>query len=162
MLTFSDDANQPGGFVLHAECVLPRPLDEVFDFFSKAENLEKLTPPWMHFKIITPTPVEMRVGTIIDYRIKVRYMPLKWRSEITVWEPGVRFVDEQRRGPYRYWRHEHRFAEVDGGTQVVDHIEYGVPGGSLVHRTMVRPDLVKIFAYRETQQRKLLVGDDAS
>lgn len=154
-LSITSDPSRPGGYLLHAECVLTAPLVEVFDFFSKAENLERLTPPWLAFQILTPPPIEMRVGTIIDYRIKLKVVPMLWRSEITVWEPGVRFVDEQRRGPYKYWEHEHRFEAVDGGTRMIDHVQYGVPGGSLVHKLVVRPDLEKIFGYRIEQQAEL-------
>jgi len=162
MLSITDDPDRRGGYMLRSVCELPAPLDKVFRFFSQAENLQKLTPPWMHFEIVTPTPIEMRVGTVIDYRIKVRLLPMTWRSEITIWEPGVRFVDEQRRGPYRYWRHEHTFAATEAGTRVVDQVQYGVPAGWLTHRLLVRPDLEKIFAYREQQQWKLLVGEGTS
>ena len=98
------------------ELWLPRPLGEVFSFFADAGNLELLTPPQLNFNILTPRPLEMRVGLLIDYRLRVRGIPLRWQSEITAWEPPPRFVDEERLGPYRLWQHEHLFEERDGGT----------------------------------------------
>jgi ligand-binding SRPBCC domain-containing protein len=134
-----------------AEQTLPRPIAEVFPFFSDAGNLEALTPPWVHFHILTPRPIEMRVGTLIDYRLRIHGVPVRWRSEITVWEPPHRFVDEQRRGPYRLWRHEHVFEPRDGGTLCRDHVQYAVPFDFLTHRWLVRPDIERIFAFRHEQ-----------
>jgi ligand-binding SRPBCC domain-containing protein len=110
-----------------SELLLQSPLDVVFPFFSDAVNLEALTPPWMHFQILTPRPIAMRVGALIDYRLRVRGFPIRWRSEITVWQPSLLFVDEQRRGPYRLWKHEHRFEEFNGGTRALDIVHYAVP-----------------------------------
>lgn len=142
-------------FELHAELWLPRPRVEVFPFFADARNLETLTPPWLRFEILTPLPIEMRVGCLIDYQLRLHGLPLRWRSEITVWEPPTRFVDEQRRGPYRFWAHEHRFVEHDGGTWVGDHVRYAVWGGRLLEALFVRPDLNRIFAYRRDKLRAL-------
>ena len=142
-------------FELHSSVTLPRPLDEVFPFFSDARNLERLTPPWLRFSVLTPGPIEMRPGAAIDYRLRLRGVPLRWRSEITVWEPPVRFVDEQRRGPYRLWIHEHRFEEADGRTLAHDHVRYAVPGGWFVDRLLVRRDLQRVFEYRRTVLRDL-------
>ena len=116
--------------VLERELYLPRSPGEIFPFFSRAENLDELTPPWLHFTIQTELPVELREGALIDYRLRIRLMPVRWRSKITVWEPPHRFVDEQVRGPYRRWAHEHTFVEGDGGTLVRDKVEYAVVGGS--------------------------------
>ena len=135
-------------FTLDSSIWLPRPIDEVFAFFADAHNLGAITPPWMHFKTVTPGPIVMAAGTRFEHRLRVRGIPMRWESEITVWDPPVRFVDEQRRGPYRFWIHEHRFAERDGGTEVSDHVEYGVPGGAAVNYLVVAPDLRKVFAYR--------------
>lgn len=133
---------------MRTEVVVPRPIEEVFAFFSDARNLERLTPPWVGFRILTPTPIEMRVGALIDYRIRVRGVPLSWRSEITVWEPPVRFVDLQLRGPYVWWHHEHSFEVVAGGTRVIDSVEYKAPLAWLSHPLLVSRDVQRIFAYR--------------
>ena len=143
-------------FTLDRSAVVPFPLERVFDFFSRPENLEALTPPWLSFRIETPLPIRMCEGALIDYRLRVRGIPLRWRSEITVWEPPHRFVDEQRRGPYRMWVHEHRFEEVDGGTRVTDHVTYAVLGGSVVRRLFVLPDLERIFDHRQERLPTLL------
>jgi ligand-binding SRPBCC domain-containing protein len=137
-----------GLFTLEAELWLPRQRDEVFRFFADAFNLEALTPPWLKFEVLTPRPIEMRVGLRIDYRLRLRGLPLRWQSEITAWEPPVRFVDEQRRGPYRAWIHEHTFEERDGGTLARDMVRYDVIGGRLVNRFFVRRDVGKIFEFR--------------
>ncbi|MGE3166539.1 MAG: SRPBCC family protein [Planctomycetota bacterium] len=129
----------------------------VFEFFADANNLNEITPPWLSFSILTPLPIVMRRGTRIDYRLRLHGIPFAWQTEITVWEPPVRFVDEQRRGPYRSWRHEHRFEPCDGGTRIVDEVEYVVPGWilePLVHRGMVRRDIVRIFSYRTACLRR--------
>ena len=145
----------PGTFELRAEQRLPAPRDRVFAFFSDARNLETLTPEFLNFRIVTPLPIEMREGCLIDYRLRVHGLPLPWRSEISVWEPPHRFVDEQVRGPYRTWHHEHRFEEEAGETVVRDTVRYAVPGGALVNRLFVEPDVRKIFAYRQERLRVL-------
>jgi len=133
---------------LHRETIVSEPLDRTFAFFSDAANLERLTPPWLNFRIITPGPIAMREGTLIDYRIVLHRLPIPWRTRIDVWEPGVRFVDRQTIGPYRWWHHEHRFEEVAGGTRVIDHVEF-VPRLRWVSGWMVRRDVERIFAYRQ-------------
>ena len=135
-------------FVLHKELWLPAPLEKVFPFFALAQNLHTLTPPWLNFEILTPHSIEMRVGTLIDYKLRIRGIPIRWQSEITAWKEPNRFVDEQRRGPYRQWIHEHLFESRDGGTFCTDHVRYAVLGGTLVERLLVRPDIEKIFDYR--------------
>lgn len=142
-------------YTLTSELWLPKPVEEVFPFFADARNLERITPPWLHFEILTPDPIEMRPGTIIDYRLRLRGIPLRWRSEITVWEPPHRFVDEQRRGPYRLWVHEHLFSRHNGGTLARDVVRYSVPGGDVVHRLFVAPDLNRIFEYRRRELQKI-------
>src|SRR5688500_5927578 len=97
----------PRGFLLRAECIVPRSIDEVFAFFADAMNLERITPPSVRFRVVTPLPITMRKGALIDYKLRVRGLPIRWQSEITAWEPQRRFIDEQRRGPYKFWRHEH-------------------------------------------------------
>ena len=145
-------------FTLDSQILLPKPIGEVFDFFSDARNLERLTPPWLRFEVLTPPPIEMRPGTRIDYRLRLRGIPIRWQSEITVWEPPVRFVDEQRRGPYRQWIHEHRFAESGSGCLATDHVRYAVLGGSLVNKLLVGPDLRRVFAYRVEQMNRIFDG----
>lgn len=133
-----------------------RPLAEVFAFFSDVRHLNQITPPWLHFCILTPEPIVMRAGTILDFRLRLHGVPIRWRSAITVWEPNRQFVDEQRRGPYRFWRHRHRFEERDGGTWMEDLVDYELPGGicaPLLHRWLVRPDLEAIFDFRRHAMR---------
>ena len=137
MITFGKDA---GAFTLTAEQWLPRPLSAIFSFFADAGNLDALTPPWLRFEILVPRPIAMRVGTVIDYRLRLRGLPVRWQTEITAWQPPHRFVNEQRRGPYRVWHHEHTFVERDGGSLV---------GGALVERLFVRRDITTIFTYRQ-------------
>lgn len=136
---------------LHREIVLPRPREEVFAFFADAGNLERLTPPWLRFAIATPRPIGMEAGRRIDYRLRVHGLPLRWTSEITAWEPPVRFVDEQIRGPYRTWIHEHTFEETPGGTLVRDLVRYAAPVRRAVDLLFVRPDLRRIFDYRHAR-----------
>jgi len=144
-----------------AEQWLPIARDELFPFFADAWNLQELTPPWMNFHIVTPRPITMRVGALIDYRLRVRGFPLRWRSEITAWEPPVRFVDEARQGPFRRWIHEHRFEPRDGGTLAIDRVRYAVPGGALINWLLVRHDVARIFAYRSAKLRELYLSPAA-
>lgn len=153
VIEFGRDGNAS---TLSARIWLPRPLVDIFPFFADAGNLDTLTPPWLKFHIVTPKPIAMRVGVRIDYRLRVHGLPLRWQSEITAWEPPLRFVDEQRRGPYRLWVHQHTFEERDGGTTVWDHVRYRVPGGRLLDRFLVRRDLIAIFRYRRKRLRRIL------
>ena len=146
MIKFGRDG---AAFTLTTEQWLPRPLHEVFAFFADAGNLDTLTPPWLRFEILTPRPIAMRVGALIDYRLRLRGLPIRWQSEISDWSPPHRFVDEQQRGPYRLWHHTHTFKEQDSGTLVCDHVRYAVFGGELIDRLFVRRDLEKIFTYRQ-------------
>jgi len=149
------------GYQLESCLWLPRAIDEVFAFFADAANLDAITPPWLKFRVLTPMPITMRSGLLLDYSLRMRGLPIKWRSEITAWEPPYRFVDEQRRGPYRHWVHEHRFEESNGGTNVVDRVDYAVPGGGLIHRMFVGPDLVKIFHFRMAMLTERFGAGDA-
>ena len=106
-------------------------------------------PPWLKFSVATPTPIEMRPGTLIDYRLRFRGVPLRWRSEITVWDPPHRFADVQVKGPYRQWIHEHSFAEREGGTLAGDRVAYAVWGGALANSLVISRDVERIFNYRE-------------
>jgi ligand-binding SRPBCC domain-containing protein len=143
--------------VFETEQWLPLPTRDVFDFFSDAFSLELLTPPWLRFRVITPAPIEMQQGTVIDYRLKLRGIPVRWQSKITVWEPPHHFVDEQIRGPYRRWVHQHTFEESEGGTLARDHVDYAVPGGVLVEKLLVERDLRKIFQYRQRKLTEVLI-----
>jgi ligand-binding SRPBCC domain-containing protein len=127
---------------------LPASVDEVFPFFADATNLERITPPWLRFRVVSPVPIEMGEGTRIDYRLRLRGIPIRWRSEITDWDPPRRFVDRQLKGPYRLWIHTHTFTPSGNGTLVQDEVEYAVPGGALVNRFLVRGDVERIFEYR--------------
>ena len=143
-----------------SELWLPRPREEVFEFFSDARNLNAITPPWVRFRMVTAGPIEMKPGTLIDYKLRVRGFPIRWRTKITEWDPPVRFVDEQLRGPYRLWIHEHGFETRDGGTLVRDRLRYAVPFDFLVHNLFVRGDVARIFAYRtETLRRRFGLSD---
>lgn len=151
---FSYDKEQKA-YRLQARVWLPRPHGEVFDFFADAHNLETLTPKLLNFHVETPSPIVMKQGLLIDYSLRLHGIPLRWQSEISTWEPPFRFDDRQIRGPYRLWHHEHRFEEQDGGTLCLDDIHYRVPGGFLVHRLFVKPDLVRIFEYRHQKMLEL-------
>src|SRR5579872_3792655 len=106
---------------------LPLPPGELFGFFAHAPNLDTITPAWLHFRIVTPQPILMGAGTLIDYKLRVRGIPLRWRTLIKEWQPPYRFVDQQLRGPYRRWIHEHIFEICCGGTRVRDIVSYAVP-----------------------------------
>ena len=151
--------NERGLGTLETRLVLPWPVERVFDFFAEASNLETITPPWLHFHILTPPPIVMRNGTRIEYRLRLHGLPLRWCSEITSWDPPRRFVDEQIRGPYRVWIHEHEFMEKDGGTEVRDRVRYAVPGGALVDRLLVRRDVRTIFEHRARKLREAFPED---
>ena len=147
-------------FVFHAEQFVPRPLAEVFDFFSKAENLQELTPAFLHFRILSVDPVPVRKGTLIKYSLRWRIFPIRWTTEIIEWEPPYRFVDVQLKGPYKLWHHEHRFVAEGNGTRIIDEMQYALPFGvfgSIAHSLKVKKDVETIFAYR-TEVVKRLFG----
>ena len=137
----------------HTELHLHGAAEDVFAFFAEAENLQALTPGWLNFSIITPKPIQLRIGALIDYQLRIHGFPVRWQTEITAWDPPHRFVDEQRIGPFRLWRHEHRFVGDAGGTRVIDDVLYAPPGGWLIDRLFVRRDIQNIFRYR---QQKML------
>ncbi len=147
---------------LETATVLPRAVDEVFAFFANAENLERITPPELAFKILTSTPIDIREGTIIDYRLRLFGVPFHWRTRIVQWQPSDQFIDEQIRGPYRSWRHLHTFVEHENGTRMTDRVEYRLPfhaAGSLA-LPLVRRQLDRIFSYRAGTIRQLLGSED--
>lgn len=155
-ITISKDGR---GYRLFTRTALPQPLDVVFPFFADAKNLDELTPPFLNFRIVTPDPIEMKVGALIDYKLRMRGLPISWRTEITAWEPPHRFMDVQLRGPYRWWRHEHRFVSKGDKTIVEDEVSYGVPLGVLLHPLFIKRDLLNIFHYRLSRMHTLF--DDA-
>lgn len=138
---------------LFTEIALPAPRTEVFDFFSKASNLELITPDFVNFKILTPLPIELRPGAKLDYRIRLKGIPIRWQTNICEWEPEERFVDEQVRGPCRKWHHEHVFIDQGDTTLMKDIVHYRVWLSSIFHPLMVKRDLLRIFEYR---QQKIL------
>ncbi|MFY3746374.1 SRPBCC family protein [Anaeromyxobacter sp. Red801] len=140
---------------------LQRPLDEVFAFYADAANLEAITPPFLHFRVLTPAPIAMRPGARIDYALSLFGVPMRWRTRIAVWEPGVRFVDEQERGPYALWRHTRAFEARGDATVVRDLVEYALPLGplgTLAHVLFVRRALRAIFDHRREATRRLVEG----
>jgi ligand-binding SRPBCC domain-containing protein len=138
--------------ILIKETIIKKPLEEVFDFFSKAENLNLLTPPEMQFKIITPSPITIHQGKLIDYKIKVNGIPFKWQTEITVWQPPFRFVDKQKKGPYNTWIHEHLFEARGSSTYMRDTVQFKSPGWILepiINKLFIEKKVRGIFEYRE-------------
>ena len=151
----ADQRPDHGIRTLESEVTVATELEQTFAFFSDAANLERLTPPWLSFRITTPLPIEMKEGTLIDYVIELYGVPIPWRTRIDVWEPGVRFVDRQIAGPYRWWHHEHRFEALDGGTRVIDRVEY-LPRAAWLSSWLVNRDVQRIFSYRQTALATLL------
>ncbi len=139
-------------FMAHLDVPAPRP--EVFAFFSDPANLQRLTPPWLNFRILTPEPLPRGEGAIFEYRLRVRGLSLRWRTLIEEWQEGERFVDRQVLGPYALWHHTHIFEELPGGgTRILDRVRYRAPFGilgRLVTALVLRRDVERIFAYRQT------------
>jgi ligand-binding SRPBCC domain-containing protein len=138
-------------YVLEREQVVASPRAAVFAFFADAANLERMSPPSLRFRILTALPIAMRAGTVIDYKLSLLGLGFKWRTVIDTFEPEARFVDVQRAGPYRSWRHTHEFADVPNGTRVRDHVEYEMPFGILgraVRSIFVERQLQRIFDFR--------------
>jgi ligand-binding SRPBCC domain-containing protein len=137
--------------ICHRELWIPRPRPEVFDFFSEARNLERITPPWLNFRVLTPGSILMGEGTLIRYKLRIRGLPARWLTEITRWDPPYEFADIQRSGPYKMWDHTHTFEEENGGTRMTDEVRYELPLGplgDLIHSLLVRRDVETIFDYR--------------
>ncbi|HMJ09417.1 MAG TPA: SRPBCC family protein [Pyrinomonadaceae bacterium] len=139
------------------------PRGEAFAFFSDARNLERITPPELGFRILTPQPINIRQGTLIDYRLKIRGFPVKWQTEISVWDPPHAFVDRQTHGPYKQWIHRHKFIEIDKDTTLIeDEVKYRIgfaPFGEMAN-LLVRRELDHIFDHREERVKAILCGQD--
>jgi hypothetical protein len=140
-------------FEINMKQYINKPLEVVFEFFSKPENLEMITPKSLSFNILTPTPIKMEKGSLIDYTIRLFGVPIHWRTLISDYEPPFRFVDQQIKGPYTFWHHTHTFKLVEGGVEIIDEVKYSLPLGwlgTLAHAIWVRKDLEEIFEYRKT------------
>lgn len=147
--------------ILTRSLTLELPREQVFEFFSDAGNLERITPPELSFHIVTPQPLELKQGTLIDYKLRLRGLPLTWRTEISVWDPPNEFVDQQLSGPYSQWIHRHTFTEMGPGrTLIDDEVRYRLPLeplGDLAH-FIVRRELEYIFDFRQKMVAELLGG----
>ena len=144
--------------MLERSQIVPVEIEEAFAFFGDASNLERITPPWLRFRILE-APRTLRRGSLLVYRLRLFGLPFAWRTEIVEWRPPFGFTDVQRAGPYRRWEHSHRLAQVDGGTEIYDHVLYRLPfeplSGALAART-VRGWLTAIFDYRARETAALL------
>ena len=139
-------------------------IDNVFDFFSKPENLKTITPEKLSFKILTPTPIVMDKGTVIDYTIRLFGIQIHWRTLITKYNPPYEFVDEQIKGPYNFWHHTHKFKKVDGGVEILDRVIYSIPMGiigSVLYFIWIKRDLEKIFLHRKEVIENILVNNNS-
>ncbi|HUB76878.1 MAG TPA: SRPBCC family protein [Solirubrobacteraceae bacterium] len=144
---------------LHREQLVSCGVREVAEFFSRPANLALLTPPGMRFELLTPEPLEMADGTLIEYRVRVRGIPIRCVSQIEDWRPGSGFADRQLRGPYRHWLHRHRFEAAEGGTRIVDDVDYELrlaPLGDIFAGPLVRRDLARIFDFRQVAAERCL------
>ena len=147
-------------YVLEREQQIDRPRNEVFAFFGDAFNLERITPQFLSFRILTERPVHMQAGTFLEYKLSLFGIGFYWQTRIEEWQPEEYFVDIQLKGPYALWRHTHAFEEIDGRrTLMRDRVEYAVPYGPLgrlAHTLFVRSSLNKIFDYRAKETARLL------
>ena len=138
-------------YFLKRQQIIDKPLDEVFNFFAKPENLAKITPPSLGFKMLSPSPVTMKEGALIDYTIRLWVIPVRWTTLITLFDPPHKFIDQQIRGPYSFWHHTHTFSKVGSGTSINDEVQYLLPLGilgNIAHGLWVKRQLKRIFAYR--------------
>jgi ligand-binding SRPBCC domain-containing protein len=137
---------------------VPAGIEEVFGFFDRPENLVDITPPDLGFQILTPSPIVMKEGALIDYVVRIAGVPVRWRTMITAYDPPHKFVDEQILGPYSFWHHTHTFrALADGGTELGDVVRYAMPLGplgDLVHVLRVKRQVAGIFEHRSRVVRE--------
>ncbi len=145
--------------ILRTKSIIHRPIQEVFTFFSKAENLQLMCPPELSFTILTPLPIEMQQGTIIDYKLSLSGFPFYWKTKITEWKDGESFTDEQVKGPYRMWQHTHFFKDLGNHTtEMTDEVLFLSPGWILepiLHHLWVKHQVENIFSYRENKLKQL-------
>lgn len=152
----------PGGLhLLRAEASIPLDRLEVFPFFAAAENLERITPPELRFRILSPLPILMAEGAVIEYRLSLEGVPFRWRTRITEWDPPRAFTDLQEKGPYRTWIHRHTFEESAGGTLMRDEVRWSLPlwPWSAPVLPWVRRKLERIFRFRQEVIGRLLLGE---
>ncbi len=152
------ERRRAGDLSLERTQIVPRPVEEVFVFFSDPENLEAITPAWLRFRIVEAPP-RLERGSRLRYRLRLFGLPISWRTAIVAWSPPHGFTDVQLSGPYCLWEHEHRFSPVPGGTEVYDHVRYRIPlghGGAVAQRLFVGRWLDDIFDYRADRLRELL------
>lgn len=156
---YAESSPPPDPAHLFRETCVAAPLAATFGFFSDSANLQAITPPWLNFRVLGPDSNSTGIGHGVEirYQISLYGVPIPWRSRIDVWEPGVRFVDRQVLGPYRWWRHEHRFEPVPGGTRVIDCVDY-VPRARWISASFVRRDLDRIFDYRQGALERVFGG----
>jgi ligand-binding SRPBCC domain-containing protein len=146
------------------ELFLPYPIEQVFAPFADAANLQVITPPWLHFRIISELPIEMREGAVIEYWLRLHGAPIRWRTVIAHWDPPYRFIDLQSSGPFALWHHTHTFETVEGGTIMRDRVIYRVgfgPIGGIANALLVQRDVRRIFDFREQATIALVEGIDA-
>ncbi len=134
--------------------VVPVAPAEAWEFYADPRNLEAITPPWLHFRILE-APAELASGSLLRYRLRLVGVPFRWLTQIRLWRPPRSFVDVQLRGPYLLWEHTHRLTPVEAGTEIADHVRYRPPGGGLVDPA-VRLALDRIFDYRALRTSELL------
>jgi ligand-binding SRPBCC domain-containing protein len=142
--------------LLVREQVVAAPLEEAFAFFGDPRNLQAITPPWLHFRILE-APAQLHEGSLLRYRLRLFVVPVWWRTRIAAWEPPHRFVDVQLRGPYRLWEHTHELEAVEGGTLIRDRVRYRAPLARL-SRPFVDRWLRAIFDYRAAAMQRLLTA----
>lgn len=146
---------------LHRQQWIQRPLEEIYEFFERPENLRRITPPSLDFRLLTPPPITMQQGRILDYTIRFMGLPLRWRSVISVHQPPACFVDEQLKGPYSFWFHRHVFKRDGNGTHIIDEVYYALPiwipkiMSSWINNWLVRPRLEAIFDYRRDRYKQI-------
>ena len=138
-------------YTLRREQVIQKPLNEVFAFFQQPENLARITPASMDFRVLTPSPIIMKENALLDYSIRLSLFRLRWTTMITSYQPPISFVDIQLRGPYSFWHHTHSFKETDDGTLMTDEVRYSIPFGflgNILHALYIKKELQHIFDFR--------------